>query len=128
MVTKSTKITLAGAAGAAVAAAGYYFYASKNASKHRKVAARWAIGFKKEAQKHVKKLDTVDSAAIARAVDKAAIAYGSLRTIDKKALAAAARELKTNWREFASEASKAGRRVVRTTSKRVGKSARSRRG
>ncbi|HEY4488486.1 MAG TPA: hypothetical protein VJB97_03130 [Candidatus Paceibacterota bacterium] len=124
MVTKGTKMTLAGAA---VAAAGYYFYASKNAAKHRKVAARWAEGFKKEAQKHVKKLDRIDSAAIARAVDKAAIAYGSLRTIDKKALAVAARELKKNWRAFASEASKAGRRVVRTKAKRASKRARSRR-
>lgn len=42
------------AAGAA-ATAGYYLYGSKNAKKHRKVAAKWANEVKKEVVREVQK-------------------------------------------------------------------------
>lgn len=48
--TRSNKLAVEIGAGivAASAAAGYYFYGSKGAKKHRKIAAKWATAVKKE--------------------------------------------------------------------------------
>lgn len=107
MATTKTKRALSGAAiatgAAAAAAAGYYFYASKNAKQNRKVAAKWASGFKREALRQAKKLEKLDKATIARAVDRAVAAYHTVRTVERSDLEKAARELKTNWTALSAE-------------------------
>lgn len=90
------------AAGAA-AAAGYYFYASKNAKKHRSAASKWAKGLKQDVVRQAKKVKDIDQKAIASIVDTAAAAYVGVRNVDAAQLSAAARELKTNWKELQRE-------------------------
>ncbi len=117
------------AAAAAAAAAGYYFYASKDAKQHRKVAAKWAGGLKREVIREAKKLKTVDRAKIAAAIDTAVSAYENVRSVDSKELVRAAKELKNNWREVVAEvgvgtAKRATKRVVKRAVKKAAKRAR----
>lgn len=104
MVNKKQVGLGAGALAAAAVAAGYYFYASKNAPEHRRVAARWAGGLKQEALREVKRLKKLDRAQVMKAIDAAASAYETARSVDRKDVMRAAKELKNNWQEVVSEA------------------------
>lgn len=119
------------AAAGAAAAAGYYFYASENAPKHRKIATKWAADMKREVVKEAKKLQKVDKVAVMKIVDKAAKAYAAnAPKIDKAALLQAAKELKAHWDDLRDEAggavktaSKTAARTVKTAKKAVKKAA-----
>ncbi|RJQ33716.1 hypothetical protein C4568_03915 [Candidatus Parcubacteria bacterium] len=118
---KDVGLALAGAALAA-AAAGYYFYGSDDAKKHRAKAAKWAVGFKKEVEKQVQRVGTIDRATIAAAVDRAAKAYANARTVGEAELGAAAKELKKHWRDLAEEVGKgAKKKRAKNTTKRASK-------
>jgi len=84
------------AAGAA-AAAGYYFYGSKNAKKHRKIAAKWATSMKNEVVKEAKRLENASPKAFAAVVDRVAKTYQGARSIKAEDVKRAANELKANW-------------------------------
>lgn len=110
MVNKK-QVGIGAGALAAAAAAGYYFYASKNAPKHRRVAARWAGGLKKEALREVKQLKKLDRAQVMKAIDAATAVYETARSVDRKDVMRAAKELKNNWQDVVSEAVGAARSV-----------------
>ena len=107
-------------AAAALAAAGYYFYASKNAKRNRQVAAKWAGEFKKDVVKRAKALKNVDRATVAAIVEQSARAYKGIRGLDRGEVARAAKELKKNWQKIAAEMKKGGA-SVRGAAKRAGK-------
>lgn len=107
-------------AAAALAAVGYYFYASKDAKKNRQVAAKWAIDMKRDVVKRAKALKNVDRAAVAAIVEQSARAYKGIRGLDRKEVERAARELKKNWQKIAAELKKGGA-SVRGAAKRAGK-------
>jgi len=88
---------------AAAAGAGYYFYGSDNAKKHRAAATKWAKGMKADVLKETKKLKRVDQKQIAQIVDRAAAAYASARTANTAEVKAAAAELKKNWQRVREE-------------------------
>jgi len=112
--TRAVEIGAGIAAAVAVAgAAGYYFYASTDAKKHRQAASRWATGLKKEVIKQARKLEKLDAKSVARIVDDAAEAYETVRSVKKEDLAAAVRELKANWNLVAVDAMKGGRASAR---------------
>lgn len=112
------------AAAAASAAAGYYFYASKDAKKHRRIVAKWATDMKRDVVKEAKKLKNIDRAQIAGIIDEAAAAYESAKRIDRKELARAAKELKNNWREIATELAGSSRPTKKAAPKKARKRAR----
>jgi hypothetical protein len=98
------------AAAAAAAGAGYYFYMSDDAKKHRKIAARWANGLKKDVLKEAKAVGKeLDAATVAAAVDRALGAYQQVRSINRDDLNRAGKELKKNWRMIQQEALSQGR-------------------
>lgn len=109
---------LAATAAAAGLAAGYYFYASKNAKKNRRVAAKWAIDMKRDVVKRAKALKNVDRAAVAAIVEQSARAYKGIRGLDRGEVERAAKELKKNWQKIAAELKK-GNASVRGAAKRV---------
>ncbi len=120
---KSGKVGKVGAgviAAAALAAAGYYFYASKDAKKNRQVAAKWAREFKKDVIKRAKALKNVDRAAMAAIVEQSARAYKGIRGLDRGEVERAAKELKNNWQKIAKELKKGGA-SVKGAAKRAGK-------
>jgi hypothetical protein len=90
-------------AGAAAIAAGYYFYASKDAKKHRQIAAKWAADLKDDVIKEAKKLKKIDKEALLGAIDKASEIYHTGKNIDRTDVAEAVKELKDNWQELAKE-------------------------
>jgi hypothetical protein len=98
------KITAGVLAAGAAAVAGYYFYKSKDAKKHRDAAAAWARDFKKEVEKGVKKFPAIERAAVAAAVDTATAAY-KRRGKYRAEIAHVAKELKTNWERLKKEIS-----------------------
>ncbi len=102
-------------AAAAAAGAGYYFYGSRDASKHRRKAAKWADHMKKEVVKEAKVLRKLDQKAIALIVDRAAKSYEGMRNVKREDLMLAAHELKQNWKEIEKElkdaAGKSGKAV-----------------
>lgn len=110
------KITLKISAGlvaaGAVAAAGYYFYGSEKAKKHRKIASKWAANMKKEVLQEAKKLEDVSSKTIAVVVDRVAKTYRADRTTDAADLKRAATELKTNWEKLQREAKRAVKKKI----------------
>lgn len=83
--------------------AGYYFYASENAKKNRKVAAKWASELKGKVVKEAKKHGTLDKKTLAKIVDTAAKTYANMPKLDPKKLSDAAEELKTHWQKIAKE-------------------------
>lgn len=97
-----------GLAAAAASAAGYYFYASKDASKNRKKAAKWANDFKGDVMAKAKKLKKFDEKAYRTLVDETMRAYKSVKSIDGQDLAAAALELKSNWKNVQAELARLG--------------------
>jgi|ERR1035437_3548832 Ribonuclease G/E len=100
------------AAGAAVAAAGYYFYGSTGAKKHRKIAAKWATDMKKEVIKEAKKLEVASPKAFANIVDHVAKTYQAARNVDATEVKRAAKELKENWDSVQKETKRTVRKGV----------------
>jgi len=100
------------AAAGAAAAAGYYFYGSKNAKKHRKIAAKWASDMKKEALKEAKKLENASPKAFAAVVDRIAKTYQGARSIKAEDVKRAANELKANWDMIQRETKRTARTSV----------------
>ncbi len=85
-------------------------------------AAKWAGGFKKEVIREAKMLKTIDARSVARAVDAATATYATVRSVDRKDLARAAKELKANWERIQAEAKKTQkkvRKVVKKTTKKA---------
>lgn len=113
------------AAAGAAAAAGYYFYASENAPKHRKIAAKWATDMKRDVVREAKKLHKIDKAAVMKIVNEARASYEKNGPkIDKEALMKAATELKKHWDEIRDEADttvKSVKKTVKKTAKKVAK-------
>jgi hypothetical protein len=102
----------AAAAAAGAAAAGYYFYASKDAKSNRKNAAKWARDMKDDVVKQAKKVQDIDRAQLLKIIDGAAATYETVRTIDRKDLTNAARELKNNWQLLSEEVVGRGKRMM----------------
>jgi len=104
---KQTKIAAgvgAGLAAATAAGLGYYFYASKNAKKNRRIAARWASGLKSDVVKQAKRIRDLDRDTVLAAVEKAAKGYEAVRGVDTREIKRAVQELKTHWKDIAKEA------------------------
>lgn len=115
-----SRAVLAAAAGIT---AGYYFYASKNAKKNRKVAAKWAGDLKNKVVAEAKKRGTVDKKTLAGIVDTATKAYAKVGKLDTKQLADAADELKNHWQKIVGELKTAPKqkratKTVRKTAKK----------
>ena len=121
MATKKQKtgIGAALAATAAGLAAGYSFYASADAKKHRRIAAKWAKNLKDDVVREAKASGIVDRATLLRIVDRASGAYARVSSIDGKQLAKAARELKANWQHLAREAGTKKRAVKKAASRKA---------
>lgn len=113
------------AAAGAAAAAGYYFYASENAPRNRKIAAKWAGDMKKDVIREAKKLKKIDKAAVMKLVNQAQTAYAKNGPkIDKAALMNAASELKKHWDEIRTEAdgvAKVAKKTVKKAAKKIAK-------
>ncbi|MEK7156916.1 MAG: hypothetical protein AAB790_03895 [Patescibacteria group bacterium] len=118
--TGKGRLTKGVLAAAALAAAGYYFYASKNAKKNRQVAAKWATDMKRDVVKRAKALKNVDRAAVAAVVEQSARAYKGIRGLDRGEVERAAKELKKNWQKIAAELKK-GSAKVKSAAKHVTK-------
>ena len=120
-----TKVAeVAGAAALAAVAAGYYFYGTANAKKHRKAASTWAKGLKSDVSKKVKSLKKVDATSVAKIVDEAAKTYHSAKGASIADVHHAAKELKANWKKVHAELapSKAVKKAVKSvTAKKVTK-------
>lgn len=115
----------AGAALAAVAgvAAGYYFYGTEKAKKHRHAASAWAKGLKSDVTKQVKNLKKIDAQSVAKVVDQASKAYHTAKGASKTDVQQAAKELKKNWKNIQAELAPSKKAVsaVKKTVKKVEK-------
>ena len=108
------------AAGSA-AAAGYYFYADKNAKKHRKLAAKWAADLKKDAIREAKKLKVEGAKDFGKVVDQVSKTYREVRAINAADVKRAATELKANWDAVQREAKIVGAQAQKSVKKAVKK-------
>ncbi|MDO8231858.1 MAG: hypothetical protein Q7T37_01475 [bacterium] len=96
----------------AAAAAGYYFYGSKKAKSHRKIAAKWAVAMKNDVIKEAKHLEKTSPKAFAAIVDRVAETYRGARAVDVAEVKRAAKELKANWEIVQREAKRTVRKSV----------------
>jgi hypothetical protein len=108
---------------AAAGAAGYYFYGSKDAKKHRTATAKWATGLKKDVIREAKKLKQLDEAAMAAIVDEASKAYKGMQDVTPADLKAAVAELKSNWENVRKELRRTGSKSAASAKKTVKKAA-----
>lgn len=90
----------------AAAAAGYYFYKSPDAKKHRQIASKWAKQFKRDVLVAARKAKKIDRKTLEGIVGSAAKTYRSLKNVDRGELGRAIRELKNNWQNVAREVGK----------------------
>ncbi|HAO64939.1 TPA: hypothetical protein DCQ44_03095 [Candidatus Taylorbacteria bacterium] len=84
----------------AAGAAGYYFFASQDAKKHRKIAVAWAKNFKSDVEKEVKMLALTEKPAVEEAIERVVATYTGLEGVGLKELKKAASELKKNWNKL----------------------------
>ena len=133
--SKSGKTATAGKVGlgllaaTAGAAAGYYFYASKDAKKNRKIASKWAVAMKSEVMKTAKKVKNLDRKNLEQIVSNTAKTLSSMKNHDRKEVERAAHELKANWQIVMKELGhnstvKSAKKVVKSAAKKVAKLAR----
>lgn len=108
-------------AAGALAAAGYYFYGSKNAKNNRKIASKWAAAMKREVVKEVEHLEEASPKAYAAIVDRVAKTYQSARSISVEDVKRAANELKANWETVKRETKRSTRKNI-SRAKTAGKS------
>ncbi|KND47285.1 MAG: hypothetical protein AB199_02560 [Parcubacteria bacterium C7867-004] len=111
------------AAVAAAGAAGYYFYGSKNAKKHRSATSKWAKGLKADVVREAKKLKDLDEKAMAVIVENAAKAYKNAKDVTPADLKAAVDELKGNWQSVQKELRRTGSKAKSSVKKTVKKAA-----
>ncbi|HEY0979502.1 MAG TPA: hypothetical protein VGE23_01535 [Candidatus Paceibacterota bacterium] len=111
------------AAVAAAGAAGYYFYGSKDAKKHRNATAKWAKNLQKDVVREAKKLKDLDEKAMAVIVDQAAKAYKGLDDVTPGDLRAAVAELKGNWEQVKKEMRRTAKKSASGAKKTVKKAA-----
>lgn len=98
MTIKKTKIAIGVGTGLlAAGAAGYYFFASKDAEKNRKIVASWATKLKKDVEKEVKAIKSNKEPVVKKIIDKVSKAYKGLEGVNMKDVSAAVSELKKNW-------------------------------
>jgi hypothetical protein len=109
----------AGVLAAGAAAAGYYFYGTKDAKKHRNAAAKWAKGMKADVIKQAKKVEKLDKKVVASIVDQAQKTYQGVKNVDKAELMRAAMELKNNWQELQKELDAASKKTGKHVSSAV---------
>ena len=109
---------------AAAASAGYYFFGSKNAAKHRAKSAVWAKEMKRDVVKKAKTLKKLDERAYKAMVDEAMRAYVTMKSVDKKDVQAAAKELKEGWEHIRAEVARTAKRGARTARSSVKKASR----
>jgi hypothetical protein len=110
------------AALAGAAAAGYYFYGSKEAKTHRKIAAKWAGNMKSDVLKQAKKVKDLDRKTLEGIVVNAQKTYAGLKNMDRREVERAGRELKSNWQEVMKELGKGAASTKKTAAKAVKKS------
>ncbi len=121
MATRKTHGLRRLAGATAIAAAGYYFYTSKDAKKHRKIAAAWANKFKGDVMRQAKKLKNVDQKTLQTIVNNVASTYHGAKNMDRKEVERAARELKNNWQHVMKEAGKSVSSAKKSVNKVVKK-------
>lgn len=105
-MTKETKTKInktavvATAAGVAAAAIGaYWLYGSKNAAKHRKTAASWALKARAEVMDAVGKLKEIDKAAYLKIVDEIIQKYAKIHD-NAPTVAQISKEMKAAWTQI----------------------------
>ena len=110
------------AAVAGAAAAGYYFYGSKDAKTHRKIAAKWAVNMKSDVIKQAKKVKNLDRKTLEGIVVNAQKTYVGLKNMDRKEVERAGRELKSNWQEVLKELNRGAASTKKSAATAVKKS------
>lgn len=99
--TKTNVVIGAGVATlAALAAAGYFLYGSKDGAKNRKKIRSWMLKAKAEVLEGVEKMKDVTEAEYNMVLDKVATKYKSLKNIDPAELEMMVKELRGHWKNI----------------------------
>lgn len=99
--TKTNLLIGAGVAGvAALAAAGYFLYGSKDGAKNRKKVHSWMLKVKADVLEGVEKMKNVTEAEYHTVVDKVAAKYKAVKSIDPKELDMMVKELRGHWKNI----------------------------
>lgn len=91
------------ASAAAVAAAGYYLYASKDAEGNRAAVMEWASQMREDIAEEVEKVKDIDRKQILAIIDTVSERFVSMKGMAQKDVARASKDLKSRWREFVRE-------------------------
>lgn len=106
-VSSAAKVGAVVAGVAAVAAAGYYFfYGSKDGATRRRKVTAWSKKLKAEVVAEARELKVANKKAVADVVKRVSKAYGEVKSIDRKDLQLAVKELQNNWESVKKEAEK----------------------
>lgn len=100
------------AAGAALAA-GYYFYMSDDAKKHRKMLVHWATDLKEEIMDKAEALkENLNRESLMGIIDDVAETYYTAKNVSKEDVMQAVDELKENWSKVMEELKKSKKKSV----------------
>lgn len=107
----------AGLLAAGAAAAGYYFYGSKNAKHNRRIAAQWTADFKNAVVDRARRLKNLNREPVLSAINTTARSFARAGRESAQEINAAAQELRQNWRKLASEVKREVKKGGRAVSK-----------
>lgn len=103
-MNKETKTNVAIGAGiaslAALAAAGYFLYGSKDGAKNRKKIRGWMLKAKGEILENVEKMKNVSEEEYRMIVDKVGAKYKAVKSIDPKEIEMMMKELHGHWKNI----------------------------
>jgi DNA-binding Lrp family transcriptional regulator len=98
--------------------AGYYFYVSDNAKKHRKMVTGWAVDLKSEVLDKARSLkENLDKESLLRLIDEVAETYYTVKNVSKDEVGKAVTELKENWSKVIEELKKSKKSVKSVASR-----------
>ena len=108
-------------AAAAAAAGAYFLYGSKNAQKNRQKVKSWALKAKAEALEALEKAENMTKEEYEEMIDKIGSAYAVVKEASKADIVDFKKEMKSYWKNIASEAGKGVKRATKVSAAKVAK-------
>ncbi|MEX0917535.1 MAG: hypothetical protein WDZ93_00070 [Candidatus Paceibacterota bacterium] len=108
-------------AAAAAAAGAFFLYGSKNAKKNRAKVKSWTLKAKAEALEALERAENMTREEYEQMIDRIGSAYAVVKEASKADIADFKKEMKSYWKNIATEAGGTVKRATKSSAKKMAK-------